>query len=474
MLKDTVIANKSYTVLEVAEGQTLDQIAMEVMKQDFPDFLLPFKMIYIDGVMELRYEITDGIRMSYQSKRMYKKDLIQQLISMLTPFRDCSDWMLDYHDILLDPQYVFVNEKDRSVRYIYIPVSEYGRSDKEIMEFFSRFVIGAELLDDKSYALEILRILQDGRSNLITLLDFLLQEKNADRPVQTAQAVTAEPVYEMPKPQPEPEPAKGKQGLMDRFHKTDKKKQSEAQEEPGKTAAAPDVPASDVKFGESDVEGQLMSSLYSDKGAKKKKEKKEKKKKTENESKAGKGLFNGLFGGKKDKNPSEEPEELLQKRTADTTGTVPERRPQNLPQRGQAIQSNVQPQEWNDDSTEMEQDDFREEDRTVLRLKLEHAGNYAAPEMIELNLEKGYITVGRYDKYGRPCSDFNFDHSLTFVSRTHFRVEVSGDGYRIIDLDSDNGTWVNDQKLVPNIAYDLHTGDCIVLSARTRLTYRVL
>ena len=122
MLKDTVIANRSYGVLNIAPGQKLDQIAIEVMKQDCPDFLLAFKTISIDGALELRYEMGDGIRLSYQSQRMYKREFVQQMINMLLPYKDCGDWLLDYHSILLDPKYIFVSNKNGSVRYTYIPV----------------------------------------------------------------------------------------------------------------------------------------------------------------------------------------------------------------------------------------------------------------------------------------------------------------------------------------------------------------
>jgi hypothetical protein len=41
------------------------------------------------------------------------------------------------------------------------------------------------------------------------------------------------------------------------------------------------------------------------------------------------------------------------------------------------------------------------------------------------------------------------------VSRQHILVRADRDGYSVIDLESRNGTWLNDQRLVPNRAYSL-------------------
>ena len=79
MLKDIVLSNKTYAKMTVSDESVLDEIAVKVVKQDAPDFLLPVKMINIDGLMEIRYEIGDGIRLSYMDERMSKKDFLTLL-----------------------------------------------------------------------------------------------------------------------------------------------------------------------------------------------------------------------------------------------------------------------------------------------------------------------------------------------------------------------------------------------------------
>lgn len=57
------------------------------------------------------------------------------------------------------------------------------------------------------------------------------------------------------------------------------------------------------------------------------------------------------------------------------------------------------------------------------------------------------------------------------VSRRHALIRSSEAGYEIIDNDSTNGTWLNQQRLVPNRAYPLPNGALIRLSQMQLIVY---
>ena len=61
MLNDVVIGSKTYAKMTIEDASTLDDIAVKVIKQDLPDFLLPVKMVNIDGEIEVKYEMGEGI-----------------------------------------------------------------------------------------------------------------------------------------------------------------------------------------------------------------------------------------------------------------------------------------------------------------------------------------------------------------------------------------------------------------------------
>ncbi|MDX9992140.1 MAG: FHA domain-containing protein [Anaerolineales bacterium] len=47
------------------------------------------------------------------------------------------------------------------------------------------------------------------------------------------------------------------------------------------------------------------------------------------------------------------------------------------------------------------------------------------------------------------------------VSRLHVLVQKTKKGYEISDMDSTNGSWLNDEELVPNKFYSIRSGDNI-------------
>jgi FHA domain len=54
------------------------------------------------------------------------------------------------------------------------------------------------------------------------------------------------------------------------------------------------------------------------------------------------------------------------------------------------------------------------------------------------------------------------------VSRRHALIRRTSSGYEVMDLSSSNGTWLNDERLIPNKAYPLARGSQLRL-ARVRL-----
>ncbi|HEY3310849.1 MAG TPA: FHA domain-containing protein [Anaerolineales bacterium] len=56
---------------------------------------------------------------------------------------------------------------------------------------------------------------------------------------------------------------------------------------------------------------------------------------------------------------------------------------------------------------------------------------------------KNLINIGAYD---------------VFVSRRHAKVVKSENGYEITDLGSSNGTWLEEQRLIPHKSYPLQNG----------------
>ncbi len=440
MLTDVVIANKSYAKLNLAARADLDDIALKVIRRDCPDFLLPVRTMEIDGELELRYELQEGVRLAYLPKEMKRKDFTERLVHMLKPFKDCSDWFLDYHNFVLDENYILVSKDGQQVKYVYVPAGEYARSDEEIKEFFINMILKMDIQDDMGYMVNLLRIIKNPDANLLSLLEYFQKEMGVQTP---------KPALEERPAAPAPSPA---------------------------SAAAPAAPvqepfhASAEPFGASHEEKDLLGSLFgdledSDSGNDKKKKKEKKEKPPKDKSAKGGGLF-GFLKGK----PKEE------KAAMPVAAAAPAPSPASA---ATPVYQNFDPlpipqdmADSGDETAILAEEEFH--GNSELRLRLENCMGCQCPSYIEIPLPSGFATVGRANKNGEAQSDYNFDASVSFVSRRHFRVEKEQDHWKIVDLESSNGTYLNGERMVPNMPYPLQAGNRITIVCNKRsMTYRV-
>ena len=402
MLTDVSDANKSYTKLEVSEKSDLDLIAVKVLRKDCPDFLFPLKMMEIDGETEIRYELTDGVRFCYMPTQMKKREFIELLTNLIQPFKACSDWFLDYHNFVLDENYILVGKNEQSVKYIYVPTKSQTNSDQEIISFFAGLILKMDIKDDQSYTVDLLRVIKSSNANLMTLLEHLQKDHVEKKAAPLAPPKPAEDhmkkivsfVQDIPEKMAE---KKEKQEPVKAEKKTPVREQGTR---PGISSGA---------YGKSDEENRLINNLFGDDEPDKKKDRKKKEKQPKEKApkEKGAGLFGFLKGKKKEE---EEPEDLLAgfKKAAEpekvqSTPTV------------EAYRSYVQ-EEDGDDSTAIAGDGELDDNR-VIRLRLEDCAGCTCPKFIEIDLRKGHATIGRMDKNGEPCSDYNFDAAVSFVSR---------------------------------------------------------
>ena len=83
---------------------------------------------------------------------------------------------------------------------------------------------------------------------------------------------------------------------------------------------------------------------------------------------------------------------------------------------------------------------------------------------IEVCLENEFILGRTTQATDEKVVDLTFYNAYTLgVSRRHLMVRRSGDGYEVMDLNSSNGTWINEQRLLPQQPFPVKSGSQIRL-----------
>lgn len=465
MLKEIVIANKNYSILDAESGKgRLDEIAVNVIRQDCPPFLLALYQMQIDDSIELRYEMEGGIRLAYMPRHMRKKEFKELLTNMIAPFRDCADWLLDYHGIYLDANYIMVDKHNSStVRYVYFPYASMYNSDEKILQFFRDFIMEVDISDDPAYTTKLWRSIKGSGSALTNLNNILWMDDG----MSEASYVPSSEKSQVPTDRQPASPAAVSQPAPSAVPAPSRQDAAPIQA----PAAAVSQPAVSSAVKKAPEQNNIMSALGGELfGDDKKKKEKEKKPKTDKKS----GTF---LGGILNNNKKKEKEAPAIQGMGIGTGAAPAGDPAAAPQPAMYQMPDHQSSQSDNDVTVLVYDDYMGygnaamENKVVLILEGKPVG--PVPERIELDLSKGYATVGRFNKSGEACADFNFDLSLTYIGRTHLRFEKSGNQIFVIDLDSKNHTWLNGVELVPNHRYEVNRGDIISITQKYQLSYRI-
>lgn len=410
MVETVLIANKLYEKVRVSEGTALDEIAVKVIRNDCPEFLLPMRMVEIDGDTELRYEVVGGVTFNLQNHSISRKEAVDLLLSMLKAFEECPDYFLDIHRLYLDESHIYLSKDCKNVKYVYIPTDTYKNDDAKIVSFFNKLIAELQITDDKNYQLELIRILVVD-SNIHSLYEKLKSDFTGNfNEKKNALVIESKPVVTENKPV----------SMESRPVQNDFKQIS---------AETP--------------KDEIVNALFGDEAPKKVK-------------KSG-GLFN-LFGGKKHANAGNiEPKAA--KSTADASSITP-------------VKEYTEPVISSMDVTSLDVIDA--EDEGAFYLELVDSNGMNCPRRIDISFNNNQFVIGRLDSAGNRSADFCFERSFSSISRRHCCIETDGNNMFLIDLDSTNHTYLNQNPLVPNNRYPISRGDLIRFTDKTPISYRVI
>lgn len=91
----------------------------------------------------------------------------------------------------------------------------------------------------------------------------------------------------------------------------------------------------------------------------------------------------------------------------------------------------------------------------------------------EYLMEEDEVIVGKLEECSLQLLPTDFADPIDTISRRHFKISKTKDGFVLIDLLSRNGTKINDSKLIANHPYFLHDGDIIALAKNNKFNLKV-
>lgn len=480
ILQNSFDAN--YLSAQLDSGDRLDEIAVKVIQNDCPEFLIPFRMTTVNEQISLKYKLVNTVALEYADMTLPKSVFLQLYLNLLQPFVKGKDWFLDYHRLCVDARYVYVDKHNYNVFYLYVPVDNFRSEDQEIFDFLRNVFMRIMISDDKDFQVRLFRYFGNGNVTLEGLYRLILEEKGAAspkpqmQPQMKPQIMPSQPV----RPAEERQPA----GIVS-------EKKENKQKMPEKQVISPQADISAGYRVEND-EDEVVQALFGDKKSKKGKPAKKGKAVSElpdaavtptagkqsgkKQDEKNHGRKGGIFGAKKKQQGNDPVQGVAAPIDAEEYGQAVH----VGGQQGMADMNYI-PQEINyaamygagnsgSDETEI----FADEAVAMGTpwLELIDFSQPGAMQRIELNFTKPYITIGRMSSDEmRP--DIAFPGEFKRIGRQHARIERRGNDLFIIDLGSANHTMLDGQVLAPNHPYQLREGMELAFTVSKPLRYRV-
>ncbi|MCL2424913.1 MAG: FHA domain-containing protein [Oscillospiraceae bacterium] len=390
----------SSLVIRVPEKE-IDYNALHTIQADCPSFIVPFHYKADGKFIEIVHKIGTQCKLQYFSGEVAPNEYSALWQSLLMPLLDCKDWFMNPCSFVLNSDYLYYDKTKNTISYIYIPSTSINQNSED---FYKMAVDVSKMITVSDAALEnkVLRaIIKDFNPSAF------LQMLN-DHTSKTVDATIVNPVYITNMPQ-----EKHVQQLLD------------GRDSDEMQGFANPLPLSDIN---EDFDIHIQPEI------------KAKQRKKDRES-VGLKIFSGKSKSKrKNITQSASSQEVFDEPEASIVPLF------TLPVPVASEQDNI---------IEITQNEI-----IPKHPQLRYIGYANLPSTIQITIDEGEIfTIGRFDAaIGKRQSSFEFEKKTKAVSRRHAVIERDSAGYKIIDLSSSAGTFIDNKRLPPNTPHGLEKG----------------
>jgi len=393
----------AYLVVRIPENE-IDQCALNTIQADCPNFIIPFHYKNTDGHIEFVYKVGALSKLHYFSGDLSSKEYIQLWQNLLKPLLDCVDWFMNPCSFVLCTDYIYYDKHNKTISYVYIP-SVYGCSGYDAFYEMSVEIPKMMSVSDAVLENKVLKAIM----NDFNPVEFLQMLK--DYSTEFGEIPQSLPALEY---REEPE-------LPEKLTSAGKNEKPE------------------------DVDIELWSGINFEQQKK--------------EKDTGGYKFFGRRNKRKKmvQNQPNLPEVHPEK-------TIRERQPKKLLSKSTLNDELDIPPVQHSEQTEINQlevIDITQSTSTLLNgTGLRYIGHAHLPPSIQIKISEGEIfTIGRFDAaIGKKQSNFEFERKTKAISRRHAVIERDIEGYKIVDLSSSAGTFIDNKRIPPNTPHGLETG----------------
>lgn len=131
-------ASCSYMVIEADESEQIPDYQVSMLECNRPEYLLPMEIKRENGSTCFYFDITSRLTLEFllKRKKLKRNEFVRLLADVARPLADCDGYLLKDAGFLLDAGFIYIDPEALKVYMAYIPV----RSGENMAEVFKCFV----------------------------------------------------------------------------------------------------------------------------------------------------------------------------------------------------------------------------------------------------------------------------------------------------------------------------------------------
>jgi len=164
---------------EGLKNEDLTAIQVNMLQNNFIPRLLPIEIEEIDLNVRLRYHVAEKKRLStlLKQRKIAFKDYLQLLIQLVSVIEDSKIYMLNENHYILIPDFIFIGRNPYDIYLTYLPIKDIEKQrslQSELSKFILETIRSTEAIQGQAYQ-RILEVIKQEHFN-INLLRQSLQE----------------------------------------------------------------------------------------------------------------------------------------------------------------------------------------------------------------------------------------------------------------------------------------------------------
>jgi Tfp pilus assembly major pilin PilA len=173
-------STESILVINMGSKEKILEYQIEMIGNNSCPGILKLDVRYKNGDTRLHYNITSKLTLYkfLQRKKLNKNEFIDILLGITRPLIDCGEYLLYDKSFLIDEEYIYINPSTLEIGMIYLPLAVETNISEDFKSFLSNLIISSARMDEGSNGNYMAKILNYLKNDIFNIYDFvkLLQQ----------------------------------------------------------------------------------------------------------------------------------------------------------------------------------------------------------------------------------------------------------------------------------------------------------